>query len=40
MKQIKMRKKIKKDKIFNKNQTSFFFEDFIESNKKERYSEK
>ena len=35
-----MRKKIKKDKIFNKNQTSFFFEDFIESNKKERYSEK
>ena len=35
-----MRKKQKKNKKYNKNQASFFFEDFIETNKKERFSEK
>ena len=35
-----MKKKIKKDKEFNINQTSFYFEDYLETNKKERYSRK
>ena len=29
-----MKKKQKKDKYYNKNQTSFFFEDYLETNKK------
>ncbi len=32
-----MKKKCKKNKIFNKNQTSFYFEDYLETNKKNRY---
>ena len=32
-----MKKKYKKNKNFNKNQTSFYFEDYLESNKKDKY---
>ena len=32
-----MRKKYKKNKIYNKNQTSFYFEDYLETNKKNKY---
>ena len=32
-----MKKKHKKNKNFNKNQTSFYFEDYLESNKKDKY---
>jgi len=32
-----MKKKYKKSKNFNKNQTSFYFEDYLESNKKDKY---
>ena len=35
-----MRKKYKKDKNPNKNQTSFYFEDYLETNKKIRFSQK
>ena len=35
-----MRKKYKKDKNPNKNQTSFYFEDYLETNKKIRFSRK
>ena len=35
-----MIKKIKKNKNFNKNQTSFFFEDYLETNKKNKISKK
>ena len=35
-----MKKKRKKDKYYNKNQTSFFFEDYLETNKKNKFSEK
>ena len=31
-----MTKKQKKDKYYNKNQTSFFFEDYLETNKKNK----
>ena len=32
-----MKKKYKKNKNFNKNQTSFYFEDYLETNKKDKY---
>ena len=32
-----MKKKYKKNKNFNKNQASFYFEDYLESNKKDKY---
>ena len=32
-----MKKKHKKNKNFNKNQTSFYFEDYLETNKKDKY---
>ncbi len=32
-----MKKKYKKNKIYNKNQTSFYFEDYLETNKKNKY---
>ena len=32
-----MKKKYKKNKNFNKNQTSFYFEDYLESNIKDKY---
>ena len=32
-----MKKKYKKNKNFNKNQTSFYFEDYLETNKKNKY---
>ena len=32
-----MKKKYKKNKNFNKNHTSFYFEDYLESNKKDKY---
>ena len=35
-----MKKKQKKDKYYNKNQTSFFFEDYLETNKKNKSLEK
>ena len=35
-----MKKKRKKDKYYNKNQTSFYFEDYLETNKKNKFSEK
>ncbi len=35
-----MIKKFKKNKYFNKNQTSFFFEDYLETNKKNKISQK
>ena len=33
-----MKKKYKKNKNFNKNQTSFYFEDYLETNRKNKYS--
>ena len=32
-----MKKKYKKNKNFNKNQSSFYFEDYLETNKKDKY---
>ena len=38
--EIENEKKTKKDKYYNKNQTSFFFEDYLETNKKNKSLEK
>ena len=35
-----MKEKRKKNKNFNKNQTSFYFEDYLETNKKNKFSER
>jgi len=35
-----MKKKLKKNKNYNTNQSSFYFEDYLETNKKNKYSEK
>ena len=35
-----MKKKFRRDKKFNENQASFFFEDFLETNKKNKFSQK
>ena len=35
-----MKKKYKKNKYINKNQTSFYFEDYLETNKKNKFSER
>ncbi len=40
IKKIKMKKKSKKNKNFNINQTSFYFEDYLETNKKNKSSQK
>ena len=38
--QNKMRKKTRKNKKININQTSFYFEDYIETNKKKNHTKK
>ena len=35
-----MKKKYKKNKKFDQNQTSFYFEDYLETNKKNKFSKK
>ena len=35
-----MRKKLSKNKKSNLNQTSFYFEDYLETNKKNKFSQK
>ncbi len=35
-----MKKKFRRDKKFNENQASFFFEDFLETNKKNKFSQR
>ena len=37
---MRMRKKQRKNKNININQNSFFFEDYVETNRKNKYSQK